>query len=632
MAKKLKNISRRDFLNGTSILIAAGMSPAMLSACADVGISAPQDNSQTDYPPRMTGMRGSHSGSFEVAHDLARNGVRWDRPEQQTGSDYDLVVVGGGISGLSAAYFYRQRFGADARILVLDNHDDFGGHAKRNEFNVDGETLLSYGGSQTMVAPSEYSATVKTMLDELGIVLERFHEYFDRSFFAGHDMGESVYFDREHYGEDTLAKALSPNFAYDGVPDDSELEEIIASYPISQEARDALRDMYLNPRDYFPDLTIDAKRDLMRSISYEEFIGTHVGLPEDAIVFLRKKYIGNWAIGWDVLSGMEGVRMRMPGTYELGLGGGPRSTTASTRFIFPDGNASLARLLARKLIPEAIPGDTMEDIVVAHVDYGRLDTEDAPVQIRLSSTVIEAKNTEDGTGVDIVYVKDDVAHRVRAKHTVMAGYAHMLPFICPELPEEQKEALEYPEKTPLVYVNIALRNWHAFKNAGVYRFYSPQAMFPATMLGYPVSLGDHAYPTSPDEPIVLVMQYCPITPGQGYNMKEQSVLGRQILYSMPFEAFEENIIAQLTGALGPYGFDAERDIAGITVNRWPHGYAYEYNELEDDPSFGGDTGPHIAGRARIGRITMANSDSHASAYLNAAVEAADRAIDELLEL
>jgi spermidine dehydrogenase len=630
MAKKLKNISRRDFLNGTSILIAAGVSPAILSACVDAGTSPHGTASDTVYPPRLTGMRGSHVGSFEVAHDFASGARSWPRPQQQTDTDYDLIIVGGGISGLSTAHFYRQRFGSESRILIIENHDDFGGHAKRNEILADGETLISYGGSQGLEEPSQFPEITKQLLEDLGIEPDRFHRYFDQSFFSGHDLGEGVFFDHEHYGIDKLTKSLSPIFAES--PDQDTLRETIATFPLSAMAREALESLYLHPRDYLSDLEPDAKRDLMRRISYEEYIRDHVGMPSEVVTYLRRKFVGIWGIGWDALSGMEGVRLGMPGTFELGLAEGatgPVDEEEPFVFIFPDGNASVARLLVRKLVPDAIAGDTMEDIVLAQVDYSRLDIEESPVKIRLSATAIEARNTDDGTAVEVIYVQDESAHRVRGAHAVMAGYNHMLPFICPDLPQSQRDALEYAEKTPLVYANIALRNWHAFKNAGVFRFYSPQAMFHATMLGYPVSMGGHEYPSSPDEPVMVVMQYVPITPGEGLGMKEQCRLGRQRLYQMTFDHFEEKIVDQLAGALGPYGFDAERDIAGITVNRWPHGYAYEYNELEDDWSYGADHGPHIAGRAPIGRITIANSDSQASAYVQGAVMAASRAVNEL---
>ena len=127
-------ISRRDFLNGVSVAIGASLLPA----CSRTGEPV-LDGPSAYYPPAETGMRGSHPGSFEVAHTTVQ-GRQW--ATEQTGEHYDLVIVGAGISGLASAYIYRRDVNPDARILILDNHHDFGGHAKRNEFTLDGRTFI----------------------------------------------------------------------------------------------------------------------------------------------------------------------------------------------------------------------------------------------------------------------------------------------------------------------------------------------------------------------------------------------------------------------------------------------------------------------------------------------------------
>jgi spermidine dehydrogenase len=158
-------ISRRDFLNGVGVAIGVSLLPA----CAKTG-EPTAELSAAYYPPAETGMRGSHRGSFEVAHATI-HGQRW--AAEKTDEHYDLVVVGAGISGLSAAYIYRRDVDPNARILVLDNHDDFGGHAKRNEFTLDGHTLIGYGGTMLMEAPKTYPATAKQVIRELGIDTDR---------------------------------------------------------------------------------------------------------------------------------------------------------------------------------------------------------------------------------------------------------------------------------------------------------------------------------------------------------------------------------------------------------------------------------------------------------------------------
>ena len=214
----------------------------------------------------------------------------------------------------------------------------------------------------------------------------------------------------------------------------------------------------------------------------------------------------------------------------------------------------------------------------------------------------------------------------------MAGYMAMIPYMVPEITDAQREAIRFFTKIPLVYVNVALRNWRAFEKAGYHRLYSPGGFYDGMMLDFPVSMGDYKFSKSPDDPIILHMQLVPTAPGQGLNEKDQHRAGRHKLYELSYDDFESAIVDELTGALGGHGFDAERDIAGITVNRWPHGYAYEYNELYDGPEWSPEAGPHLAAREPIGRISIANSDASAYAYVNGAFDAAIRAVDEQLAI
>ena len=241
--KKIRNINRRDFINGFALSIAAG------SSLSPLEILANQKNglNTSHYPPALMGMRGSNPGSFEVAHALAWGGAKFSNPKHQTDDDYDLVVVGGGISGLSAAYFFQQRYGNDAKILILDNHDDFGGHARRNEFNVDGEELICYGGSQSIDTPSGYSSASKQLLQDLDIYTDRFYEYYDQGFFDRHNLKRGIHFSRHAYtknviADDILRQRLS-----------SENERnlrIIDSYPIKNESKKSLISLLKDKTDH----------------------------------------------------------------------------------------------------------------------------------------------------------------------------------------------------------------------------------------------------------------------------------------------------------------------------------------------------------------------------------------------
>jgi spermidine dehydrogenase len=334
--------------------------------------------------------------------------------------------------------------------------------------------------------------------------------------------------------------------------------------------------------------------------------------------------------GWEAISAWEAALYWFPGTDEVGVRP-DYGIDEPYIYKFPDGNASIARALVRHLIPRAIAGETMEDLVTAKADYSQLDRADAPVRIRLNSTVVQARNTPNGDFVDVVYVRQGVLHRVRARHVVMACYNQMIPHLCPEASETQKAAIAESTKIPFVLGTFALRNWQAFQDAGYNHIYSPGGVFFQYLhLDFPVSLGRYQYPQRTDQPIAVSAWYSPREPG--LPAKEQYRAGRAKLMQMSYNDFETDIFAHFDGMLGPHGFDVERDMAGITLNRWPHGYAYEYEGVGIDPSYGRYNGPHVIGRAQIGRISIANSDSEAHAYIDGAIDAADRAVNEQIDL
>ena len=540
---------------------------------------------------------------------------------------YDLVVVGGGISGLSAAFLHQQRVGGKSRVLVLDNHDDFGGHAKRNEFVVDGQSLIGYGGSQSIDTPSGYSPAASRLLVDLGIDLQRFYDYFDRQYFAERGLGRGIYFGQEHYGHDQVRGNALRSDAKDGLA-------AIDDYPISDQSRADLLRLLTEEVDYLPDLDSRAKRERLRTTSYFEFLTDIVGTTEEVALLFRDDSKGLWGVGWDALSALEAFRMQRPGLSAMGLTLETDEPTYSDEpyiFHFPDGNAGIARALVRALNPAAVPGRTMEDLVTARVDYGALDDSALDNRIRLNASAVNVQHSKDERFVDVTYVKDDRPFRVRGRHVVLACYNSLIPSLCPELPEAQARAIGYAEKVPLVYVSMAVRNWRPFAELGLRSVYAPQGIFMHSFgLDFPVSMGGYEFTASPDEPTILHGSVAPTMPGLGLTARDQHIAGRKLMYEKSFADFERDILRQLTGALEPAGFDAERDLAGLTVNRWPHGYAYEYNDYSDPPEYGPENGPHIAGRAKLGRISIANSDASAYAYVNGAIDAANRAVDEQL--
>jgi spermidine dehydrogenase len=625
-------ITRRDFLNGVSVAVGSSLVAGQANWLHALGLPQPgSDASQNDpgyYPPAKTGMRGSHDGSWEVAHDLRDgNGQQWAEP-LDTGENYDLVVAGGGISGLAAAYFYRKFAGKDARILILDNHDDFGGHAKRNEFHAGKRLLLGYGGTQSIEAPGNYSRQSIGLLQELGIDVRRFFKYYDQKLFPSMHLKEAVFFDKETFGTDRLVP--QNGLHYFGV--DFTLENI-SQLPIAEAARKDLHRIQHESVDYLPELAPENKRALLIHTSYKDFLLQNARVHPDVVKIFQTSTHDLFAVGIDAVSAYDCAREGFPGFKGMNL---PQSheenpeTDEPYIFHFPDGNASIARLLVRSLVPGSIPGHTMEDIVTARANYARLDESPSPVRVRLNSTVVRARHAGDPASakeVEVTYVRAGKAQRVRAAHCVLACWNMVIPYLCPEMPEKQKEALAYCVKIPLVYTNVQIRNWRAFHKLGISAVYAPGAYYSNITLDFPVSMGEYRYPSSPDESCLLHLLRTPCSPG--LNCKDQYRAGRWELFNTNFETFERQLRDELGRILSPGGFDPAHDIQAITVNRWPHGYAYEYNALFEPLDRPPLERPCVIGRQPFGRIKIANSDADGHAYTNTAIDQAYRAVQEI---
>lgn len=616
-----RRITRRDFLNGVAVGIGALGSGGLTEFASGAG----EDIAQS-YPPALEGMRGSQPGAYDVAHAL-RDGTFWETAGNatSTGETYDLVVVGGGISGLAAAYFYRTQAGPGSRILILDNHDDFGGHARRNEFRVGKRLLISNGGTQSIESPSEYSEVAKAVLKDLGIESKKFYKAYDRKLYS--HLKTACFFDKETFGEDRVV----PGMGSDPWP------AFLSKTPLPQKVRQEIARLYTEKKDYLPGLSRQEKHARLAKISYAGFL-TDICHADPAVLPFFHTYTHDlFAVGIEAISALACYNnpddygaYRYAGFDGMDLGDAEEEGEPYI-FHFPDGNASIVRLLVRTLIPDCIPGHTMEDVVTARADYGKLDQPSSAIRIRLNSTAVRVRQSDPSGSskeVEVAYVRDGKLQTVKGKSCVLACYNGMIPYLCTELPEAQKEALRYGVKEPLIYSHVAIRNWTAFQKLGIRQIISPGAYHCFTMLDFPVTLGTYKFPSRPQEPMVLFMLRTPCKPG--LPRRDQYRMGRFELINTPFSTFERNIRDQLQRMLSPGGFDASRDIAGITVNRWAHGYAYEYDSFSD-PHWEPEERPCVIGRKQFGQISIANSDAGAKAYTDAAIDQAYRAVQEQLK-
>jgi spermidine dehydrogenase len=619
-------IARRDFLGGV----------ALAGAAAGLGLgtaeAAPQDMPGY-YPPVLQGLRGSHPGSFEAAHSL-RDGTFWDHAEKPEAEDapYDLIVVGGGISGLAAARFYRDAR-PSARVLVLDNHDDFGGHAKRNEFHVGGRLQLMNGGTLEIDSPRPYSKISEALINRLGIDPERLEKSCsDLTFYKRQGLGRGIFLNREVFGADFLATGVGT----------SPWKDVLQGAPLSARCKEDIARIYEAKIDYMPGLTSDEKKARLARMSYLDYLTKVVKADPGVCLVFQAMSQDEWGVGADAVNALDVWTFDFPGFQGLNLADGAApgmgqtaagyAVGGSAKFHFPDGNATIARLLVRDLVPGALPGHTVQDVVLARADYAALDRPGAGVRIRLSSIVVGARNIGGpaaSTGVEVAYTRGGKVFRVPAKNCVLACYNMMIPYLCPEMSDKQKDALHYLVKIPLVYTSVAIRSGRPFEKLGISEVYAPASYHCSLRLNPKTVIGGYDSVGSPDAPTLVFMVRNPCAPG--LDERSQHRIGRADMLATSFETFERNIRDQLGRILGPGGFDPAHDITAITVNRWPHGYAYEYNYLFD-PQWAPGQAPHEIGRARFGRITIANSDSGAAAYTDSAIDQAHRAVAELLAI
>mgnify|MGYP001818305038 CR=1 FL=1 len=605
-------ITRRDFIHDAALATLGLALP--LSASAQ-GASSTEN---TFYPPTQTGLRGSHPGSFENAHRLAREGKGFPEPKDLD-EEYDLVVVGAGISGLAAAHFYRKRYGQTARILLLENHDDFGGHARRNEFHQGGKMRLALGGTHNLEYWS-FSDTVSALLDELGVDVQDMLEHKEFEYGRDGDNGPAMFFDEATYGRNALVTRCDFTRGKTGASD-----ETIDSFPISKEAGEQLKRFFAMRTNVLDGKSSKEVEHYLTSTPYYEFLREHGGLGAEALQLFDNANHGNWGLETRSLSVAECVYEGMPGLNLLGEDKLSEEWDYQPA-MWPDGNASLARLQVRSLVPAVAPDANADNIALAKFDYAQLDTAGAPVRLRLNSTVINMSNTDEG--VSASYVRNGETMRVKAKHGVFACYHSIIPHLCPDMPGVQKSAQKYQVKIPLLLTNVLIRSSEPMDKLGITGASCPGRMHSRVFMFKGLNTGGFEHRAADTGPVPLTFWGSISPPRDAVDLKSQLRASREIMLNLTFEDYEREVRTVLDGLLGPAGFDVQRDILAITVNRWPHGYAYEYMNLWD-ADFPEGQAPHELARKPFGNIAVANADAGASAYTHVAIDEAHRAIGEL---
>ncbi|MFF3440668.1 NAD(P)-binding protein [Streptosporangium sp. NPDC002721] len=640
-------ISRRDFFDGAIAATGIAAACSLLGAGGwdDTPPAPPESLSLSpdlSRPPSLTGLRGDTAEALSVPHAL-RDQRFWPyagTPEP-TGEHYDLVVVGAGISGLSAAHRWLEH-DPSARILILDNHDDIGGHAVRNEFRPAARKgpLVAYGGSRSMECPSAWTPEGRDLLAKLGVRPESLGEPAGPGLYASLGMHDGVFCDRETFAEERLV-VLAPGKG---------AARWIAELPVAEQARRDLLMLYGGPPDWFPGLSAEEKQARLARLTYSGFLRDVCGVHPDVLAFVRTMPSDEWAYGSDAFGAIDAWatadEYRYAGFQGLGLDRSRPSRYNSPTVIkewgageprarrFPEGNQAIVRMMTARMVPGFATATGVEDVTTAGFDYDALDRPGNRVRVRLSSPVVSAANDglpgadpRTATGATVGYFDGERVKTVAAGSVIMACWNAMIPYLVGDLPPAQQAALRRSVKVPLLYATVQLRDWRAWRELGVRRARFTGARWCVAELDDPVDLGGYRCPRTPEEPIAVHMVSTPVTPGM--SPAHGSVAGRYALIGTPYEHLEYSIRDQLTRLLGPGGFDAARDIEAITVNRWGHGHAPEYATPWDLDFYPDGLFPAAVARRPHGRIAIANSDSVPAARADAAVTAAYRAVAEL---
>jgi spermidine dehydrogenase len=592
-------IDRRDLLNAT--LLAAGS--VLLHSIAPVSLLAEED--WTGYGG-IGDYANSNGNTYEVmtAGHRIRDRVFEAAPVDaiDTGERFDCVVVGGGISGLAAALFFQRQAQAEATALVLDNHPIFGGEAKRNEFQVDGQHLTAHQGSAACFPPLP-NTFLAEFYDSIGVDWRQF-QYQEWSGAraavpietAPYPVGgkTSGFFFGAKFGQPDGLWLIDPwGKRLEGAPISAQAKRELLS--MRDEDRKPFSEHRLQPKEHG-----DAASRHLDSITLEQHLMESYGLSASTIrTFLSPITGGGSGIGADVLSAYAdyAADVLLPWDYSKGAQ------------MFPGGNAGMARQILKQLIPDAISGGTtMQEICQGRVDFNKLDRPGQRSRFRAGATVVSVKHAGGALRseeVEILYTKEGKLYRVRARGVVMAGGSWTTKHVVRDLPPACGDAYAQFHRSPCLMANVAVRNWRFLYNLGLTECQWFEGIGNYLTMRKVATLGTDSRIINPDMPAVLTLKILFSYPG--LSLEEQTVRGRTELLSTSFRDYERRIREQFTMMFARSGFDARRDIAGIILNRWGHAY------LSPQPGFffgaNGKPGPgEILRQNSFGRIAFANSD------------------------
>lgn len=648
-----KNVTRRDFVGGTLLGVGSGLltasAPGLLrSAAAQSRPSYALLGADWTGPGGVGDYSSSNGNTHEVinaAHSL-RDGHWTSLPDsvEDTGEEYDLVVVGGGFAGLMSAYHFLKEGRDNARVLLVDNHSVFGGEAKQNEIDVDGYRLQAPQGSNMCLWParvmSELGFFYHPVWEEVGLPMGDEPDapaWLETA--AGSD--KDLPYAKEHYGPMMIYRDKAQQGYFFEDPDDPEKLRMarnpwLSGYEALNWPDDVKKE--LSQLDQF--LIEDHPDDLnawLDSMTYSEFLTSQAGISRQEVFEFLSTMIAAYGtgLGCDAVSALAAKHYFAPGTTTADEAAAEESFYPVS---FPGGNTGIARHMVKKMLPDSIEGKaTFGDILNGRINFDALDRPERNIRIRLESTVIDVRHDgspESADRVKVSYLENNSGDVkvVFAKSVIMAGGQWINKHVVRDAPGELRAAMETFQHAPMLVINVAVRQWRFMEKLGITsaRWLGEKSWF--TNIRAPLSIDGEHMPLDPDKPTVLTF-YIPFTDGvsdQGHPHATQSLIARSQLFAMPYREIETTLRNQLQSTFGDHGFDHERDISAIIANRWGHAYVIPQKGFY----YGLDGKPPARDIVRkgYGRIRFAHSELTGDQLWSTACEEGERAANQVLQI
>jgi spermidine dehydrogenase len=625
------DISRRDFVNGTLV----GIGAALLSSKAPVYAAGHKPIGHFSDPWTGYGGVGDYAtsngnvASVRDAAHLIRDGIPESMADDVIDLDeeYDMVIIGGGFSGIGAAYQFHKKYGDSKKCLILENHPVFGGEAKQNEFEVDGYKLYGPQGSNDFGPPQkDGDSLIADIYRETGLPFEFDFVTQDRAKTAVEAPLENYYgmfWEEERYdtgyffGEEADTPwVINPR------------KDNLARLPWSDDFKAELNRAFADKEVYYTGDDLDRWLD---SMSYKDLLEKVMGY-SPAVTEYFDPIIANsmGGVGADVYSAYSAKLLDMPGTqsrYEYDPDEDPGA------YSFPGGNTGIFRHIVKYLIPDSIKGgSSFEEVLYNPINFAALDRPDNAVSIRLNATAIDvnhAGSTESAKYVDVSYHQDGMVKKIKAKTVVVSIGGWVARNIVSDMPEQIREAYSHFYHSPVLVVNVALRNWRFLDKLGISsgRWFDGFGRF--FSIRRPMKTGKATQPYDPNKPTVMTF-YVPFN-NPGFSTEQQGAMGRAEMLGKSYSDYEDEIIKQMTRMFSDAGFDAVEDIAGIVLNRWGHAYISPqpgFHFGKDGKNAPKDTVKKGFGRIQFGHSELSGYMSHTRA-LNEGARAAKLAMEQI---